>query len=102
MDPMVATDDVVLEQIRQLPHRQIGEGGAEILEGEVVRRKDGDVLRRVDERRQRGVGDCTARSGEIERCACAREVYGWDEEGVDGVDDAAFESDILEVESVRG
>lgn len=93
---MAAADDVVLEQIRQLRRRQVGEGGAEVLEGEVVRREDGDILRRVDERRQRGVGDGTARSGEIERCACAREVYGWDEEGVDGVDDAAFEGDILD------
>lgn len=100
-DPMGAVDDVVFEQVRQLLHGQAGKSGAKILEGGVVRREDGDVVLRVDVRRQRGVGDCTARRGEVERRACACEVDGWDEEGVNGVDDPAFEGDVLGLRTVQ-
>lgn len=97
-----ATDDVVAEQVRQLRHGQVGEGGTEVLEGEVIRREDGDVLLRVDVRRQRGIGDRTARRGEIERRARTRKVRGWDEKRVDGVDDPAVKGDVLGLENGRG
>lgn len=83
-------------------HAQACEGGAAVLERGVIRREDGNVLMRVDERRQRGVGDRATRRGEVKRGDRAREVRGWDEERVDGVDDATYEGNVLGLENGRG
>lgn len=95
LDAMSAVDDVVVKHLRQLRHGHAREGGAEFLEGVVVRREDGDVLMRVDVRIQRGIRDCTPYRGEVEGSARIREVGGGDEERVDGVDDATFKLNVL-------
>ena len=60
-----AVDDVVLEDAGGLLDSEVAEGGADVLEGGVVGREDGEVWYRADGRGEVGSLDSAEESGQV-------------------------------------
>jgi len=88
-------DDVVGQDTRQLLGREVGDGGADGVEGRVGRGEDGDVLQGADGVDEVGGGQGAGEGGEVGGDEGVGRRWGQGEDAVDDVDGAAGEVDVL-------
>ena len=90
-----AVDDVVLQDRGGFFGGEVGEGGADVLEGGVVGGEDGEVRGGGDSFGKAGCVDCTEEGAETGFLSDGADVRREGEEPVDNVDDSTVEGNVL-------
>lgn len=94
-----AVDDVVLEEGGGLGGGEVGEDGADILEGGVGGREDGDVLCHVEGHGEVGGLEGTGKGGQASGFGGGRDILGDGEGSVDNVHHPVGDGDVLRIQS---
>lgn len=90
-----AVDDVVLQDRGGFFGGEVGEGGADVLEGGVVGGEDGEVRGGGDSFGKAGCVDCTEEGAETGFLSDGADVRREGEEAVNNVDDSTVEGNVL-------